>query len=171
MADLMHSTSAYQYANNIQSLYEKIYGEAGKELPFEIREKRVLENMPISGLESRIISRHQNINRGEQGEAREFLSHPVDYIKGERYEDPYKKSATKLTKGTIQERAELPYLSFVGRTDLPDPLFAEEKGLLRRLYGTNEKAIKRAEARAKEVEQKKAAGGSIENTTHYRKMI
>lgn len=173
IADLQASTTGYQYASNIQSLYEALYQDQGKELPFEVREKRVLKYIPNSQLEFLTTERHKNINRGEQGELREFMSHPIDYVKGERYEDPYKQAATKLTKGTMQERAELPYLSFVGRTDLPDPLFAEEKGVYRRAYGTNADtakalvdAIKKSESK-----QKKAAGGAIENTTHYRKMI
>lgn len=169
IADLKNSTSAYQYASNIQSLYEYLYRDDGKDLPFQVREKRVLNRF----IDPWVIDRHKNINRGEQGEVREFMSHPIDYMQGKRYEDPYKKSTTRLTKGTLQERSEVPFLSFVGREDLPDPLFAEEKGMYRRTYGTNAEnakalvdAIKKSESK-----QKKAAGGAIENTTHYRKMI
>lgn len=155
--DLVHSNTPYQYASNVQSLYEKLYGEEGKELPFQIREKRVLDHVAWGG-HGLVVERHRDINRGQQGEFREFMSHPIDYMRGERYEDPYKQAATKLTKGTLQARVEYPYLSFVGREDLPDPLFAEEKGRYRREIAAQGK-------------QKKAAGGAIENTTHYRKMI
>ena len=115
LMDLVHSNSRAQYSNNIQSLYEDLYGEKDENTPLKDKEKRVMDVMSSSltdmGLHNSLLNTHADINSGEsQG----YMAHPIEYLMGDTRET----SAGKLPKTVISQRSQFPFLNFIGG-DLP----------------------------------------------------
>ncbi|MEI6478529.1 MAG: hypothetical protein WCO52_06095 [bacterium] len=114
--DLIHSNSRAQYSNNLQSLYEGLYGDRGEKISVGDKEKKVM-----SALDSRIfnspeaypnltmyaVDTHAAVNSGEsQG----YMAHPMDYLTGNTVET----SVGKIPKTMVEQRNQYPFLNFVG---------------------------------------------------------
>lgn len=161
-ADLVYgSTSRDAYVANVERLWRLHKNfEEDTETPFADREKyalRLAHGILSSRPEYRVdnikpdIARHISINREGTSPFAEAVEHPVESLIGDKVDT----EMGRMTKSTAKERAAYPFLLFAGREDLPRS----------KHYG--------GASLGEEVEKPKAKkrGGTIENTTHNRKIL
>jgi hypothetical protein len=145
--DLLNSTSYPDYKNKINMWYQ--YGrKLGPKIPFDEKERIVLEqlriNLPLEIYEymkRELSPEDKNSGKGP------IIQDAIDFLNANidlnraGAKGPYDPTGKQLDKNLIKARADIPLLNFIG------------KGIL------------------ESVPNKKASGGSIENTTHDRKIL
>jgi hypothetical protein len=145
--DLLNSTSYPDYKNKINMWYQ--YGrKLGPKIPFDEKERIVLEqlriNLPLEIYEymkRELSPEDKNSGKGP------IIQDAIDFLNANidlnraGAKGPYDPTGKQLDRNLIKARADIPLLNFIG------------KGIL------------------ESAPNKKASGGSIENTTHDRKII